>query len=218
MHDIPTIEELEELSPDQIHEYFDLELRSGVMSPHRFKQILNLLGDDIKLGTITHPDINNSQKNSYLHVLARFNNLNKEIVSLLLENGLDLEHKNKWNDTPLMSAIRCANIESIRIYLEFGANVLCTSYNKTTPLHMVTSFLKVAILDHITLLKKPITDDIQDHAEKCAALEERITRYKHITKLLLNAGADIHIKDGNNQTLLEILFKIFDSVVYMTHI
>lgn len=64
-------------------------------------------------------DINqyDNAENSLLHL-----NLPKNYIEFLVNNGLNIDHKNKGNVTPLQKAIDDGNLETARILLDNGAN------------------------------------------------------------------------------------------------
>ena len=45
-----------------------------------------------------------------------------ELIAYLLEQGLDINHRNKFQNTPLMFAIRHKNVPAVRFMVEHGAD------------------------------------------------------------------------------------------------
>lgn len=62
----------------------------------------------------------------------------KEIVSIFLENGIDLNVKNQYNYTPLLAAARYNNKEVVKFLLEKGADINAQDIVCDTALHIAS--------------------------------------------------------------------------------
>ena len=68
---------------------------------------------------------------------------NPGMVTLLLDNGADIEAKDDNGMTPLMLAIQCSQLEMVRILLAKGADVnIRACYDLLTPLKVAVKFSK----------------------------------------------------------------------------
>jgi ankyrin repeat protein len=72
-----------------------------------------------------------------LHYAALHNNV--EVVRLLIENGADINARDKWKDTPLHYALPLfeGGLEAARLLIEAGADVSAQGRYGDTPLHHV---------------------------------------------------------------------------------
>lgn len=180
MHDKPSIELLEEMTPDELQKHLDQEICSGISpDPNRLKYILQLFGGDIPKN-FGHIYIKVPKfRTTYHHILTEYDDLNKYIISMLVEHGLHLEIRNSINYTPLHNAVYSRKIKSVKILLELGAEVNAINISGNTSLHLICSHL----------IWKP-DDDI-----------------KGILNILLHAGGDLHIKNYHNISPHDILMR-----------
>ncbi|KAK6177454.1 hypothetical protein SNE40_015550 [Patella caerulea] len=75
------------------------------------------------------------------------------IVKLLIDWGANIDHKHRFNDTPLHEAIENGLVRCVKCLLENGANVnIQTKWKKKTPLHMVLKTPKPKGLEILALL------------------------------------------------------------------
>ncbi len=72
--------------------------------------------------------------NTPLHLMAIEGN--KEFISLLIQNGADVNAKAIDGHTPLYDAVETNNIESIQILLDNGADISISDKAERTPLHI----------------------------------------------------------------------------------
>ncbi|ELS32955.1 MULTISPECIES: ankyrin repeat domain-containing protein [Pseudanabaena] len=142
-----------------------------------YADILRLLlerGASVKFGTGFRLLVEAAQKST------------PEIVQLLIEAGCNVNTRDYQEDTPLTVACKRANVEIVRVLIAAGANVNKTGMHEYTPL--------------ISLLyAEKLNKMLSSHglAEKLADIEERVLE---ISKMLINAGADVNCLDSHHGT------------------
>ncbi len=97
-----------------------------------------------------------------------------QFIQILVKAGADLEARQHWGWTPLMRAVLEGNVEETQALLAVGANP-----NVTFPQNTLPVFLR----GH-TLLMKAVSDRVK-------------------LPILLEAGADVNLKNVYGQTALE---------------
>jgi ankyrin repeat protein len=104
-----------------------------------------------------------------------------------LNNGADINSKIERGWTPLSLAVGNGNLENVEYLLHRGAHVDSLDENKQTPLHDI-----IVDISDLTI-KYPVDDFIK------------------IIKKLLEYGADINLKDLNDETPLDLAKKFNNS-------
>ena len=121
------------------------------------------------------------------------------LVELLLEYGADVNAETQYGETPLMRAIGSAGSEDyvVRLLLRKGASVKMTSTSGNTALKEAARSNRIdlvqLVLDHGARVDDP------NHAD--ASILFSVTQ-DNIGKVLLDAGADVNIRDGNGENVL----------------
>jgi ankyrin repeat protein len=155
---------------------------------------------------------------SILLYAARYNYEN--IVELIINSGIDINYKNKHQNSALIYATKYNNINIVKLLLLNGANVNDKDKTGTTPLMYASINGNLEIM-HILLKYEANVNDIDTYG--CTSLMHAIfdgdqivieflnTKNvdihkpfdrKDIIKVLLDNGADINIKDIFGKTLL----------------
>lgn len=78
----------------------------------------------------TQPDVQDVDGNEALAYVT--DRTSPELIAYLLEQGLDINHRNKFQNTPLMFAIRYENVPAVRFMVEHGADVQATTRSGRT--------------------------------------------------------------------------------------
>lgn len=108
----------------------------------------------------------------------------RKIVRLLVEAGADLEVAQHWGWTPLMYAVMEGTADDVDAFLEAGANA-----NKIFPQHALPEFTRGRSVLAISSLDPEMME------------------------LLLEAGADVNLRDDYGQTALEYVRNL-DTTTY----
>ena len=82
----------------------------------------------------TNPNIQDVDGNEALAYVT--DHTSPETIAYLLEQGLDINHRNKFQNTPLMFAIRYENVPAVRYMVEHGADVQATTRSGRTMVSM----------------------------------------------------------------------------------
>ncbi len=186
-----------------------------------------------------------TQKDMYgdtvLHAVAMMN-LDEDIISLLINNGADIDARNKEGVTPLEIAVQKENIEIVRLLSQKGASIHTQDTHGNSPLSMafastnemleavvnsrnVTSQdsdgntpLHIALLTDVTLSKIQyiisLTDDvnIRNRDGNSALFISVLKNRRKVGEMLLAKDADIFSTNKNNNSPLRLALKYGGSV------
>ncbi len=140
---------------------------------------------------------------SILHLAVTFCPRNRvnEIVEFLLSRGADINAKDASGSTPLVTAVDCNLYETVSLLISKGADINSTGNFGWTPLHSATSVNITEIL-------------INNGAEINARLINgrtplfravSIPSQQELAIYLISKGADVTVKDRENNTLLHMV-------------
>lgn len=126
-------------------------------------------------------EVNNSTLLGY--VLAN-SEPNKKIIDILLQNGADIKVLD-------MAFVQSTRAKQIKTLLELGVNVNAKNGDgKTALMHIFEQFSLIR-----TVLKPEKFKDIEE-------TKYRMSDFSKLTKLLIDYGADVNIRDNNGNTAL----------------
>ena len=121
-----------------------------------------------------------------------------EMMTLLLDNGADIESQNNRGFTPLFSAAKSGKLEAVKLLLERGANVHhFLKDDGWVPLHLVSSFPT----DNTVEIMAALLDagaDIEIQCRDCGfgSLHHAVgSKNTNAVKFLLERGANVHAQD-----------------------
>ncbi|MDP2248392.1 MAG: ankyrin repeat domain-containing protein [Nitrosomonadales bacterium] len=149
----------------------------------------------------------NSPEGTPLFTAAKIGNA--DAVTMLLNNGSDVQITDKWGNTALHAALMHPKPDDIAdMLIENEININAKGKNGMTALHLA------ARNNNITLVKKLINSDadIDDISEEGTALALSL-RHKDIVELLIKNKADPNIADKYGITPLIIASKNSDKTV-----
>jgi ankyrin repeat protein len=165
--------------------------------------ILNLLvkhkdNEIIKLSNILKLFIDIEHENMPIILWAIMHDY-MNLFHLLLENGADLEAKNKDGDTALLCACWKGHIAVVKMLLDKDANIEAQNNNRKTALFYACSMGHIAVVE--MLVDKGA--NIEANKDGIAPLL-RASDYGHIAvvEMLINKGANIDAKNKNGNTAL----------------
>ena len=147
-------------------------------------------------------------------IVVAAGNDKSSIVAILLDRGVDIDQRNAYGDTPLLSAVRSGRVDTCRLLLARGANVNDAGGDGfASPLHVAlylnhsnAEFEIVSLLVHhganleCTMGTKTLTP-LCRAAMYCES---------DIVRLLVENGANVHCVTGDERTLLHC-FALADS-------
>ena len=134
---------------------------------------------------------------------------NKELVSHLLNKGLDPSHADKSGLTALHTAASKGDANILKVLLEHGGDANRGDKRKKTPLMTLFDFSKGQVLESaITLLEHGADVKCVDKYKK-SPLHYLVENYTKpdcgkIVKLLVEAGGDVNAADDNGRTPLHV--------------
>lgn len=143
--------------------------------------------DDIALYMIEKgADIETKDRNGLTALQVAIKEHESEIASSLVQHGANLSVvDNEGNTTLLLAMMEYGDLNLIKQLIEYGADVNAGNKNGTTPLH--------------------VFDDNLDLSQFWSLQEKENIRQK--IQLLLENGADIHLKDKFNASPLMYIYK-----------
>jgi len=110
-----------------------------------------------------------------------------ELARELIANGADLEEKNSNMDTPIMIAALLGYTELVRFFLEAGAKTVYTKRNAL-----------------VNAARRGCSDTVEILVDHCPFEDAIITAVDRgcfsVTKTLIEAGADLEIRDEEGNT------------------
>ena len=129
------------------------------------------------------------------------------LVSLLLENGANIEAKNNSTWTSLMKAAHKGNKEVVSLLLEKGADVNAKTDYGRTALMAASNQGKTEIVS--MLLEKGADVNMNDHNGTTALMEASAYGHTEIVSMLVEKGADVNAKDkdGSTAIIVAILYR-----------
>ena len=99
----------------------------------------------------TKPDIQDIDGNEALSYVTE--RTSPEVIAYLLDQGLDINHRNKFQNTPLMFAIRHENVPAVQFMVEHGADVRAITRSGRT---MVSMAQGPKVRAYLMSLNKPV--------------------------------------------------------------
>jgi ankyrin repeat protein len=135
-----------------------------------------------------------------LHDAARFNP-NPAIISFLIEKGLDISAKDRFDSTPLHCAAVNENLEILKTLIKQGGDIRAIDSAGQTLLHCAAWFnSNPAIIDF--LIGKELDISAKDRFGATPLHYAARNEHLSILKTLIGQGGDIHTVASAGQTLL----------------
>jgi ankyrin repeat protein len=134
------------------------------------------------------------------------------VVRLLLERGVDIEAKNRDDQTPLSLAAVAGKESVARLLLEKGADIGARSEKFQTPLSIAAFEGHDAVIQ--LLLSKGADIEAKDNWNRTPLSLAAAAGQESVVQLLLEKGADIETRDKRGWAPLSIAaFEGYDAVV-----
>jgi ankyrin repeat protein len=126
----------------------------------------------------------------------------KDLVKALIDEGADINEKNKYGQTPLIYASRGSHIEIIKLLLSQGADVNKKYNQSSTPLTEAMAKGNKEIIE--LLMEKGADVNLEDQSGNTPLILAVIFQHKEIVELLISKGADVNAKNKNKETPLNL--------------
>ncbi|MBN1271349.1 MAG: ankyrin repeat domain-containing protein [Candidatus Aminicenantes bacterium] len=174
----------------QAHEIFD-SIRNN-----NFEEMKTLIEKDASL-----VNIKDEAGNTPLHHAVMIGSA--ELTEYLLSKGADINAQNTQLNTPLHEAIQNKKEDISALLIKKGADLTKTNIHQQTPLHKAASLNQKKTGEQ--LIAKGAAIDPADRWQRTPfLLVARHTGDVAFGKLLLDKGANINAKDGDNQMALNL--------------
>ena len=126
-----------------------------------------------------------------------------EIIEYLLSRGADIDAQNTQLNTPLHEAMQSRKENTAVLLIEKGADLNKKNIHQQTPIHRAASLNQMKTGEMLIARGAPI-DPVDRFGRTPFLYVARQTGNVEFGKLLLDKGADIHVKDRDNQMALNL--------------
>lgn len=135
-----------------------------------------------------------------LHIARNLKDI--EVAELLLQNGADVDMRDKDGKTALHHASVKGMEEMVELLLQYQAHVNLGDNFGWVPLHLAINVMKVEVLK--VLLEHGADVNMKDPNGKAALHLVGPAGRADVVELLLQHGPDINLKDANGNTALHL--------------
>ena len=137
--------------------------------------------------------------NSVLHYASEWN-LPNSVMSFLIQKGADINAVNGNGETPLFSAAKADNPDSIDLLVKSGASLNARDNLGSSPLHAAVRWDSLEAAEK--LINLGLNIDSQNVSGKTPLAEASVEGNIPMARLLLNHGANPNIYDQNGRACL----------------
>jgi cytohesin len=153
-------------------------------------------------------DVNstNDEGNTILHLVVKSRKM--DLATLLIDNGADPNVRNKEGNSPLHIAVNNNRVEMVKMLIEKGADVNLEGKHKSLPTQECTPLHIAVIESSMTKLALARLISQDDTNPGIPRRKERSADSDRIIAILLEAGANPNVKDGDGSTPLMLASKL----------
>lgn len=201
---------------EKLYEIPSLVENVSLITDWRFN-LLKIFINNIKMNGKSINDFCSIDGDNLLHISCMIAKDNYDIIKLLIDTNIDINHKNNKDETPLHYLCRNNNPLSIfNLLLEHGANVNAQTYDKSTPLHYLCEYLCDDVIPIKLLVDANADINATDFKNRTplhsVCISRNITRYDKI-KTMLELNADPNIVNYYNNVPLNLIFD--ENITYL---
>lgn len=146
---------------------------------------------------------------SLLKLAISLNN-NLDIIKILIDTCINVNHITNFVTTALIDAVFIGNIDTVKLLIDLGADINIINNNGDSLLHISTRRGNLNIVKF--LIECGIKVDIKNNTNRTPLHIATDTCKLDIIALLINLGADINAKTNKNLTALHIASKYYDNI------
>ncbi len=140
----------------------------------------------------------NSWNNSSLIVATQYGST--EIVKILLNKGVDVNHKDVEGATPLIIASKMDNFDLVKLLISKGADVNAQDNLGTTALMFAAQNNNIEIANQ--LIVEGANINAKDSIGTVALMYAAYHNHTEVSQLLINRGSDVNFRDSRGATPL----------------
>jgi serine/threonine-protein phosphatase 6 regulatory ankyrin repeat subunit B len=144
----------------------------------------------------------NSVKDFNIYGLA-YSNTNLDVIEILLKHGADVNSKSPEKNSPLNASTHNGNLEAVKLFVKYGANVNLQNNKGDTALMWACIDKQAEIVKFLLTIEK-LELNLQANDGWSALMFAVDNNSVEIVELLINAKADLNLKNYRGLTALEM--------------
>lgn len=152
--------------------------------------------------SLKYADINYIDKKGNTGLLIASSLGHKDIVSLLIDKGCDLETQNLLGATAFLMAIHNAYIDIAELLINAGVNINHLDFDGDSALTYSVIDANKEIVQ--LLIQNNINVNIQDQDGNTSLMKSVYYQNSDIFEMILESGANIDIKNNDNETVYDM--------------
>jgi ankyrin repeat protein len=149
--------------------------------------------------------INLKHKDNLTILIDLAGNDKTDLIKDLIAKGANVNETNNNGETALMRAVRNSKVDNVKLLLESGADLniatnIATNNGTTALMYVADNYHNSQILD--LLINHKANLNSKNKYGMTALMMAAKTNYQEGVSKLIEAGADINLRDTNNKTAL----------------
>lgn len=163
------------------------------------------LGEQLKLKGVDITQGNIAKQNKNEQLFFAVENKNLQQIRVLLNSGVNVNTRDSYGYTPLMTAIENNDIKSCKLLVEYGAEINCKDNDGETPLIKAVLTESKIIVEF--LIQKGACINETDELGETALMKAARADLSEIGNLLLMVNAKYDLINYEGQTARDIAIK-----------